>query len=188
MALPDKKFLTEEEYLEFENTSEVKHEFYNGEIFAMSGASVPHNIIHSNVFIEIGSRLKGKKCKPFGSDLRIYIEKNSLYTYPDISIICGEILKANKPFDSVVNPSVIIEVLSDSTKNYDRGDKFRLYRDIEVLEEYILIDSTSLLVEKFKKQLDGTWVLTVFESIDQTIKIETIQETFDLSEIYNGVF
>ncbi len=118
-----------EEYLEMENASDEKHEYYKGEIFAMSGAKVPHNKIAGNLFIAIGQRLKGKKCKPYNSDQRIHIQSNTLFTYPDISIICGEVITLNNDDYNVLNPSVIIEVLSKSTKNYDRGEKFKLYRD-----------------------------------------------------------
>ena len=135
------------EYLEMEEAATEKHEYYLGEIFAMSGSKVPHNIITSNLNIYLGQKLRGKPCRPFNSDQRIHIEKNTLFTYPDISIICGDIITLNDDDWNVLNPTVIIEVLSPSTKNYDRGEKFKLYRDIVTLKEYILIDSTSIHIE-----------------------------------------
>ena len=136
-----------EEYLEIENASIEKHEYYKGEIFAMSGAKVPHNMISRNFLFALGKKLRGKSCQPFGSDQRIHVEENTLFTYPDISIICGEIITLNNDDCNVLNPTVIIEVLSPSTKNYDRGEKFKLYRDIPSLKEYILADSESIHIK-----------------------------------------
>ncbi|HRH60735.1 MAG TPA: Uma2 family endonuclease, partial [Chitinophagaceae bacterium] len=140
----NKKYITPEEYLEIENAAAEKSEYYKGEIFAMSGATIPHNIISVNIITQLKQHLKGKSCRPFSSDQRIYIEKNGLFTYPDISVICGKVETSGDDNLSAVNPTVIIEILSKSTRNYDRGDKFKLYRDIPSLREYILIDSTSI--------------------------------------------
>lgn len=125
-----KSKFTIEEYLQMELTSQAKHEYYQGEIFAMSGPKVPHNIIAGNMFGELRQRLKGQSCRPFNSDQRIHVPQNSLFTYPDISIICGEIITLDNDDWNVLNPTVIIEVLSPGTKDYDRGGKFKLYRDI----------------------------------------------------------
>ncbi|MEJ0102237.1 MAG: Uma2 family endonuclease [Bacteroidota bacterium] len=146
----DKRRYSIEEYLEMEKDADQKHEYYQGEIFAMSGAKVPHNIITANLLISLGIKLKGNRCKPFSSDQRIHITQNTLFTYPDISIICGEIKTLNNDKWNVLNPSVIIEVLSSSTKNYNRGEKFRLYRDIPTLKEYILVDSESVGIEIYR--------------------------------------
>ena len=145
----NKEKISIEAYLEMENASLEKHEYYKGEIFAMSGAKVSHNTISGNLFVTLSNKLKGKKCKPYNSDQRIHIQSNTLFTYPDISIICGEIITLNNDEYNVLNPAVIIEVLSKSTKNYDRGEKFKLYRDITTLKEYILVDSESMHIEVF---------------------------------------
>src|SRR6476660_8159255 len=116
----------------------------------MAGAKVPHNIIASNLMIILGQKLRGNSCRAFNSDQRIHVEKNTLFTYPDISVICGNIITLNNDDYNVLNPSVIIEVLSSSTKNYDRGEKFKLYRDIPSLKEYILVDSASVHIEAFR--------------------------------------
>ncbi len=121
-----KQKISIEEYLEMENASTEKHEYYKGEIFAISAAKVPHNTISANLSGILYDKLKGKKCKPYGSDQRIHIPSNTLFTYPDISIICGEIKTLNDDEYNVLNPTVIIEVLSKSTRNYDYGDKFKL--------------------------------------------------------------
>ena len=128
-------YISPEEYLAGERAALDKHEYYQGEVFAMSGASLKHNMIFSNLFTDIGSKLKGKSCRPYGSDLRIHIPKNTLYTYPDITIICGAAELTDNEFDTATNPSVIIELLSQSTRNYDKGEKFTLYRDIDSLNE-----------------------------------------------------
>ena len=130
LSFTTKTKLTVEEYLQFEKASVRKHEFYRGKVFAMAGAGNKHVKIHSNLFIALGIGLKGKPCKPYGSDLRIHIPENTLFTYPDIAIICGEILPSDTDEDTAIRPTVLIEILSPSTKNYDRGDKFKLYRDI----------------------------------------------------------
>ncbi len=176
-----------EAYLEMENAADEKHEYYKGEIFAMSGAKVPHNAITGNLFIALGLKLKGKKCKPFNSDQRIHIPSNTLFTYPDISIICGEIITLNNDDYNVLNPTVIIEVLSKSTKNYDRGEKFKLYRDIATLKEYLLVDSESIHIEIFRLNKNGHWELEEYDSLNDAVIIKAINETLVLSEIYEGV-
>src|SRR5215204_4519351 len=140
------KGLSIEEYLVLERQATVKHEYYRGEVFAMSGASHRHNIIFSNLFGDLAHKLKGKECRPYGSDMRVHIPENTLFTYPDISIFCGELKTFSQEEDSSIGPTVLIEILSPSTKNYDRGEKFRLYRDIPSLREYILLDTEAILI------------------------------------------
>ncbi len=187
MGAPELKYFTEQEYLAAERLALDKHEYFQGEIFAMSGASIPHNKIFSNTFVDLGTKLKGKKCQPFGSDLRIHIPKKTLYTYPDISIICGEIETTDANFDTITNPSVIFEILSESTRNYDKGGKFTLYREIESLKEYILIDSETILVEKFIRNADNSWQLTEYKTLEQSFIIETVSIEMQLVDVYLGV-
>ncbi|MEO6636645.1 MAG: Uma2 family endonuclease [Ginsengibacter sp.] len=176
-----------EEYLELENAWDEKHEYYKGEIFAMSGAKVPHNAIGGNLFASLFNKLKGKKCKPYNSDQRIHIQSNTLFTYPDISIICGEIITLNNDDYNVLNPSVIIEVLSKSTKNYDRGEKFKLYRAIPTLREYILVDSESIHIEVFRLNDNQHWELEEYNSTTDVLHVKAIDEKVQLEEIYDGV-
>ena len=184
---PKYNYISAEEYLAEEREAFEKHEYYQGEIFAMSGASLKHNKIFSNVFGELAGKLKGKGCQPFGSDLRIHISKNTLYTYPDISIICGEPNLTDDKFDTATNPSVIMELLSKSTSNYDKGDKFTLYRDIDSLQEYILIDTEKIYVEKHIRNSDKSWPLTDYTSMEDSFSIQTIQLTLSLKDIYSGI-
>lgn len=180
-------YISQEEYLETERAALEKHEYYQGEIFAMSGASVNHNIISVNLISELKTKLKGNGCRLYGSDLRIHIPKNTLFTYPDISIICGDPDLTDDKFDTATNPSVIIELLSKSTRNYDMGQKFTLYRDIESLQEYILIDTEKIYVEKHIRNADNSWQLTDYRSQDNSFEISTIGLIFLLKDIYEDI-
>jgi len=181
-----KNKFTIEEYLQMELASKEKHEYYHGEIFAMSGAKVLHNIISGNIYYGLRKRLDGKSCKPFSSDQRIHIPQNSLFTYPDISIICGEIITLDNDDWNILNPSVIIEVLSPGTKDYDRGGKFKLYRDIATLKEYILVDSETISIEVFRINDGGHWELEEYRKIDDSLLIKSIQVSIPVIEIYEG--
>lgn len=174
------------DYLEMENSFLEKHEYYKGEIFTMSGAKVPHNFIARNLLALLTQNLRGKPCQPFGSDLRIHAEANTLFTYPDISIICGEIITLNNDNYNVLNPSVLIEVLSNATKNYDRGEKFKLYRDIATLKEYILVDSESVNIEAFRLNANKHWELEEYDKSNEIFPIQTINTSLLLIDIYDG--
>ena len=190
-----KNKFTEEEYLQMEEQSSEKHEFYRGEIFllhagevsAMSGAKVTHNIISGNIFGEIKQKLKGKSCQPFNSDQRIYIPHNTLYTYPDISIVCGKPETKDDDELNLLNPSVIIEILSPSTRNYDMGGKFDLYRDILSLKEYILVDTKSVRIYSFRINDSGHWELEEYKNIQDVLLIKAIQTSIALTDIYEAV-
>jgi Uma2 family endonuclease len=179
-----KKFYTIQEYLEMENKVLEKHEYYKGEIFAMSGASARHNIISVNIISALKISLKGKKCRPYGSDMRVNIPENSLFTYPDISIFCGEVITLREDENTAIQPTVIIEILSPSTRNYDRGEKFMLYRAIPSLKEYILVDSESIHVEHFAINKEGLWQLKEHNTSQEKIFIETLDLRLPLKEIY----
>jgi Uma2 family endonuclease len=174
-------------YLESEKKSDIKHEFYKGEIFAMAGASIQHNQIASNAHVAIGSFISDKDCTIFQSDLKIHVELNSLFTYPDLSIVCGTIATLENHKDIVTNPSVLVEVLSDTTQDYDRGGKFKLYRDIPSLKEYVLISSLEVLVEKYTKQEDGTWILHEYKTLNDFFKIDVIAMQVELKGLYKNV-
>jgi Uma2 family endonuclease len=179
---------TVEEYLSLEEKSLEKNEYYKGEIFAMAGASIQHNQIASNTHIAIGNHLQNRKCQIFQSDLKINVAKNSLISYPDLSIVCGAIETLQNHKDIVTNPSVLIEILSPTTQDYDRGGKFKLYRDIATLQEYILISSTENLVEKYTRQPNVTWLLEEFKTVDAIMAISTIDMQLPLHDIFREVF
>ncbi len=179
---------TIEQYLEMEDVSLEKNEYYNGEIFAMAGASINHNHIVRNTLFSIEQHLhKSKKCNVFPNDLKIHSKTTTLFTYPDLSIICGEpeVLEGRK--DIVTNPSVLIEVLSPSTQDYDRGSKFGLYRKIENLKEYITISSMEVYVEKHDKQSDGSWVLNEYKKMEDSFNINSIGLEVLVENLYNNL-
>lgn len=184
---PKYNYVTPEQYLEMERASQEKHEYYRGEIFAMSGASWKHNVIAKNMNTLVLPFLTKSPCNMFGSDLRIYIPENSLYTYPDFSIICGKPETPDEEKDNVTNPSVIIEILSKSTRDYDRGTQFHLYRSIKTLREYILIDSTSVCIEIYKWRPDNSWLLSEFKSLSDKFTISTIELTLFLKNVYQDI-
>ncbi len=178
--------MTIPEYLEMETGSMQKHEYYQGEVFAMSGPKYGHIVIAANITVGLGTKLKGKSCQPLGSDLRVHIPTNTLFTYPDITVVCGEPQFLNDDQWNLLNPVVIFEILSPSTKNYDRGDKFKLYRDIPSLKEYILVDSTSMSVEAFFINAHGQWELREYKSIEDTMKIAAVGISLKLKQIYGN--
>lgn len=181
----NKKFYSIAEYLQMENEAVEKHEYYKGEIFAMSGAGNRHNIISINIIVSLANSLKGKSCQPFGSDMRIHIPENTLFTYPDISVICGDIINPDEDENSATNPTVIFEILSPSTRNYDRGVKFMLYRAIPTLKEYILVEAESIHVEQFAINKEGLWQLKEFSSQDDQLSIDALNVNLQLKEIYD---
>jgi len=181
-----KKKLTVEEYLEYEKTSDQKHEYYQGEIFAMAGAKIAHNRIVVRLTGLLSQKPRGKSCEPFNSDQRIHIPQNTLFTYPDISIICGKVETLENDEFNVLNPAVIIEVLSPGTKGYDRGEKFKLYRDIPTLKEYILVDSQFISVEAFRINVHGHWELEEYKKLNEELPIPSIGVLLPLEEIYEG--
>lgn len=152
----------------------------------MSGALLPHNFITVNTVSILHQKLKGKGCRPFNSDMRVHVEKNTLFTYSYVSIVCGEIKTLNDDNLNLLNPSVIIEVLSKSTKSYDRGDKFNLYRDIPNLREYILIDSLSVSVEAFRVNKNGHWELEEYKSLEEVLQLPSLKVSIPLEDIYDG--
>jgi Uma2 family endonuclease len=185
IAYARKKY-TPEEYLALEDAAVEKHEYYQGEIFAMSGAKHDHNRMAKNILGALLTRLKGKPCEPYTSDSRIHIEKNTLFTYPDLSVICGGPLYLNGDELNLLNPTVIFEILSPSTKSYDRGEKFSLYRDIPTLKEYILADPDKILIEAFYINDRGYWALQEYRNITETLLLKSIKVAIKMSDIYEG--
>lgn len=182
-----KKHFSVAEYLEMEKASHEKHEYFQGEIFSMSGSSTNHNLIFSSLFIFLSVKLAGSKCIPFGSDMRMNIPENTLFTYPDISVYCNGIKHSTDDKDSILEPTIIIEILSPSTKNYDRGGKFKLYRDIRTLKEFILIDSESVSVEAFYLNGKQHWELIEYKEIGGTLKFVSMGFEISLADIYKYI-
>ena len=179
--------LTSEEYLAQERLAPFKSEFYRGEVFAMAGASFKHSLVKDNFAAETRDRLKSGACKVVTSDMRVRIPATGLYTYPDIVIVCDKPEFNDKVLDTLLNPLAIIEVLSDSTEKYDRGDKFAQYRQIPSLQEFILAAQDQPLVERFARQPDGDWLLTEFRGLEITFEMTCLPVKIPMSEIYRGV-
>ncbi len=179
-----KSNLTHEQYFALEEKSEIRHEYYQGEIFAFAGGSYNHAKIISNI---IRSCTLDENCSMFSSDLRVWVKSSDLFTYPDILIICGQPQFYKNRDDTVTNPLLIGEVLSESTKNYDRGEKFLFYRQLPSLKHYLLIDQYSIHVEYFKLGADGHWVLSEYSNLEDQIDITNPDFSISLKEIYRGI-
>ena len=187
MLAREQKYYTPEEYLALEEAAEYRSEYYQGEIFAMSGSSANHNRIARNLVIALESAFENKPCESFINDMRLLVKKNGLYTYPNVMVVCGQIKFVEGRTDTVTNPVVVIEILSESTQDYDRGSKFMLYRGLETLQEYILIDQTKIYVEQFRRLEDGRWILDNLDQTDDLLRIESIDFKISLQQIYRNV-
>lgn len=175
------------EYEAHERTSPSRSEYYRGEIFVMAGGSANHSLIATNVASELRQALKDRPCRVFNSDLRIKVEETGLYTYPDISVVCGPLEYDAHVSQTITNPSVLVEVLSDATESYDRGTKASHYRRIGSLRELVLISQKSVSVEVYLRQDDGAWLLREFCKMDEDVGLESLGLTLKLSECYRGV-
>lgn len=182
-----KQLFSPEEYFDMEEAAEYKSEYYHGEIFAMSGASLNHNIIAGNTFASLHGSLHDSGCIVFSSDMKIQVDEAEHYAYPDISVVCGDVEFANNRNDTITNPIVIFEVLSKSTMDYDRGSKFAAYRNISSLKDYILINQYTFHVEYFYKNKAGTWSLDEFKNPDDVFKIRSVDAELSLDTIYTRV-
>jgi Uma2 family endonuclease len=186
MALPE-KFVTPEAYLKFERSSEIKHEYYGGTVFAMTGASRNHNLIVANVIATLHTQLRKRPCIVYPSDMRVKTRSSVLYTYPDISVVCGESQFEDEFVDTLLNPTVLFEVLSPSTERYDRGKKFQHYRTLPSLQEYVLIAQDSYRIEHFTRQPNDEWLLADAASLDAAIQLPSIQCQLALADVYEKV-
>jgi Uma2 family endonuclease len=169
-----------------EASSSVRNEFYDGQIFAMAGASLPHNDITANLISIIRRVMRARGCRVFGSDLRVQTP-GGLFTYPDVSVVCGEPLLVQGRPDTLVNPIVLIDVLSDATREYDRTQKFSLYQEIPTLREFILVEQSAVLVESYRWQA-GRWAPDRLDGIDGVLKVAALALDMPLREIYRDVF
>ena len=188
MTAQPKPFFTEDEYLARERVSARKHEYFAGDIFAMTGASEQHNVIASNVNASLHRQLRGRSCRVYPSDMRLKIEQTGLNTYPDITVVCGRPQFADpQKRDTLLNPTVLIEILSPSTERYDRGMKFQHYRTVESLQEYILIAQDAHHVERYMRHEQHEWILTEVSGLDATLPIASLSATLELADVYEQV-
>ena len=187
MPAIQKTHMSESDYLEEERKALTKSEYYKGEVFAMSGASKNHNAITAALIGELYAFLKGKSCNVYPSDLRVHNPENGLYTYPDITIACGKEAYLDEKFDTLLNPTVIIEVLSPTTEEYDRGTKFKLYRSIPSLKNYVMISSMDLSAEVYTRMENNEWNLNMVKEKEGIIHISAIDFDLSLNEVYAQV-
>ena len=187
MAEPNLKRMTIDEYLEFEEHADVKHEFIDGEMFLMAGGSINHNQIAVNTIINLGNKLKDKPCRVLNSDMRLHIDMFDLFTYPDVMVICGKPELYADRNDTVTNPVLIVEVLSPSTRNYDRSSKFTYYRSIPTLKEYVMIDQNKYHVEYYRKLKTGEWLLSDHDSIESAFTLQSLEIELSLKDLYQQV-
>ncbi len=182
-----KRYYTPEEYLALEDSSEFKNEYRDGEIVPMAGGTTNHNQIAGNFCTNFKSSMKGKGYKIYMSDVKLWLSHYRIYTYPDVMVISGTPVYEGSGTTIVTNPSMILEVLSDSTKKHDRTNKFRMYRTIPELSEYIMVDQYEYHIEQFAKNADGQWVLSEYESESAVLSLKSINFQIPFSDIYEGV-
>ena len=176
-----------EEYLAFERHQREKHEFFDGEIYLQAGASMAHNLITANIIGNLHQQLRASPCNVLPSDMRIRTPRRRQYMYPDATIICGAPIFDDEYHDTIINPTIIFEVLSPSTEQYDRGRKFQAYRTLPTLQEYLLISQTMMRVEHFKRHNDVMWLMIEYSHPDQVIELASVACTLPLAALYEKV-
>ncbi len=192
MALPAQKLdrrLTVEEYLRFEETSQVRHEYHDGEVLAMSGGTFEHAAVTTNLVATLHAALRNGPCRVLDSNMRVAVSKSRQFVYPDASILCQppQFHFSDPKRTTIINPRVILEVLSESTESYDRGEKFEKYRLIESLEEYVLLAQDRPAVDGYLRQPDGSWNLIAWQEMDSEAQVRCMKLSLPLSELYAGV-
>ena len=187
MSTLPKTYLTPEQYLEIERKAEFKSEYYQGEMFAMAGARWAHNLILLNLASELRQQLRSRPCSVTSSDMRVRVNAKGLYTYPDVVVVCGEPRFLDERRDTLLNPTLIAEVLSESTEQYDRGRKFEHYRPLESLAEYLLVSSQRVSADLFTRQPDGRWMLTASSRLEDSLDLPSVGCHLALADLYEKV-
>ncbi len=187
MSTLPKSYITPEQYLEIDRRGERKSEYYDGKMFAMAGVGVAHNAIVWNLIASLGAQLQGRPCHGYPGDLRVRIDAQVRYAYPDVSVVCGEPEFLDHRRDTLLNPTLIIEVLSPSTSSFDRGFKFDAYTAIDSLAEYVLVSSDRASVEVFTRRSDGRWLLAKAIGREPSVELESIACRLAMAEIYERV-
>jgi Uma2 family endonuclease len=180
-------YLKPEEYLAIERRAELRSEYFDGEMIAMTGSSRKHNLIVSNIIGELRQQLKGKSYELYANEMRVRIPAVNIYTYPDVVVVCAEPKFEGDYVDTLLNPTLIIEVLSESTESYDRGKNFGYYRTLESLAEYLIIAQDDYIVEQYVRQPDDRWLLSYIQSLEGAVELVSIQCILPLKEVYDKV-
>jgi Uma2 family endonuclease len=188
MGLPQRvRKLTPAEYLDIERAAMYRSEYFDGEMFAMAGGSPRHSLVIANIIRELGNGLRGRPCTAYESNLRILVSATGLYTYPDASVICGPLEFEDEKSDTVVNPTLLVEVLSGSTEAYDRGKKSGHYRQIPTLREYLLVSQEEPKIERYLRNDNGTWTLSEASGLDATLPLPSLGIEISIGEVYDKV-
>lgn len=187
MSTQPKTLLTPEQYLEIERAADFKSEYYDGEMFAMAGAGADHNLIAANVIADLHRQLRSKPCLTYPSDMRTRVGSNRRYTYPDVVVVCGEPQYLDERRDTLLNPTLVVEVLSPSMEKFDRGRKFAYYRSIESPTYYLMVSSERMSAELYTRQTDGRWVLTPADQPQDIIDLPSINCRLTLADLYEKV-
>ena len=182
-----KTLLTPEQYLAIEREAEYKSEYFQGEMFAMAGAGWVHNLLVANLIAGLHPQLRSRPCRVCPSDMRVRVRATGLYTYPDVVVVCGERRFLDERRDTLLNPSLLIEVLSPSTEAYDRGKKFEHYRSIESLREYLLVASDRVHVDQYTCQADGRWLLTSADRLEDSLDLQSVGCRLALADLYERI-
>ena len=186
-ALLQPHYYTPEEYLALERKAEFKSEYYDGRIYAMAGASDPHNVIAGNVITELNIGLKGKPCKPRPSDAKVRSDDEGLLSYPDVTVVCGKPEFYAGTTDVLINPKLLVEILSPSSEAFDRGKKFAKYKQLESFTDYLLVAQDEPQIDYFVRQASGDWLQKSFGGMDAEIHIASLDCTLRLADIYDAV-
>jgi Uma2 family endonuclease len=178
---------TPTEYLAMEEVADYKSEFYGGEIFALSGGSADHSLIAGNLIFALNGLLDAGPCRVFNSDMRLHIQRSGLFTYPDVMVVCGKLKFVERRDDTLLNPLLIIEVLSESTRDYDRGAKFGFYKQIPGLQEIVLVESKAAHVECYRRAGDDKWTIDAYDGLDAVAPLESVGCDVPLRSFYHRV-
>ena len=187
MSTLPKTFLTPEEYLEIERKAETKSEYFQGRMFAMAGAREGHNLIVAHIIAQLDQQFRSRPCRVYASDMRVCVNAFGLYTYPDVVAVCGDRKFLDGQMDTLLNPNLIVEVLSPSTEAYDRTRKSEYYCSIESLRDYLVVSSGRVHAERFTRGADGLWARTEAGRLEETLELPSVGCTLQLADLYDKV-
>jgi Uma2 family endonuclease len=187
MSRQIKPYISPQEYLALERKADYKSEYLHGEVFAMTGASRKHNLIAVNIASALEQELRSKPCEVYANDMRVKVTAAGLYTYPDVAVVCGEPKFEDESFDTLQNPTLLIEILSKSTERYDRIAKSDYYRKLDSLAEHLLVAQEEYRIEQYSRQPDGHWLLEVTSSLEGVVDLRSLDCSLALTRVYNKV-
>ncbi|MDT5294782.1 MAG: hypothetical protein QOJ76_1662 [Acidobacteriota bacterium] len=186
-AQPNQPYVTPEEYLDAERRAETKSEYMDGVVYAMTGAKINHIRIVTNLTTELATQLRGRRCDVLASEMKVRLQDSRKFFYPDVTVLCGEPLVHDERTDIILNPLLVIEVLSESTEAFDRGAKFQAYQQLDSLREYVLVSQDKPVIEQFVRQADGKWTYAAIIGLENSLSLPSVECTLNLSAVYDKV-